>query len=1165
MKRRIFFLVTLVTLLLALTACDEDSLFACRHTSYGAWETTVVPTCLTEGSAVRRCTTCSQTETKVLPALGHSYGDYETVVPPTCLAEGTERRRCIHAGCNASESRAVASLGHAYGEWRIEAPSTCVTAGSEVRTCVHNGCDSKETRKAALAAHSYGDWVLEKAATCSHTGLATASCTVEGCRDKKEKELPTLAHVLSDYVTDADATCERAGSMHRSCTRDNCTAGENGGVYTETVEIPKKPHTYGGFSVTTPPTCIAEGEETRICSVCFAEDKKPVGKTAHTYGVWQNTTPATCIAEGEDTRYCTVIGCDESETRTVLMTAHTYSESWTAAVLAGCETVGEERAYCTVPGCLAYDRRETAAIGHRYLTYLPDHNATCLADGTETARCEGCDGTDTRVIENSKLPHDYEWVIDTPATCLADGEKHKACQNTGCTEVIEENTVILRLPHDMTEVPAVAATCDTPGNITYYSCASCELAYDTLSGDHAIADFVLSPLGHAKGAWVSVTPATCLSDGKEIRTCTRAGCVSGTEYRTVPTAGHRFITYLSDHNATCLSDGTKTAICENCPETDVKTDVNSKKPHDLYWVTDYEATATAPGEKHKACRSCDHTEGWHTPIPTGTHTHSLYAVPATPASCVAAGILPHYHCAGCGMDYQTEAGLDGELMTSVVDPIKPHSFKDYISNGDATCLSDGTKTAICENCPETDILPDVGSQKAHAYEWVTDMPATCVATGVCHEACMTVGCTARQSENTPIAKLSHSMQFTPEVKATCVQPGNVAYYTCAQCEKDYALPTGGTALATVVLPATGKHSFVSYIPNHDETCLADGTETATCRDCPATDTRTAVGTKRAHSMTATPRVEPACGVPGNVAYYTCAACRLIYDTADGKNQLTDTALPALTHDFGAEFVKIPVTCEGEGEKGHTCKREGCGFYERTAGIDPIGHEWNAGVQTKDPTCAEDGEITYTCKREGCGETDIELIDAYGHSYGTYQDNNDAACEKNGTESAVCESCGETDTREKPGTLLGHRWYWVEDRAPTEDEYGIQHEECRSCDARRNENTQIPKLSHSHSLSFVEAVSPTCQAAGNIAYYACHACGNYYLDATGETAVVNVVLPKDPEHHNFDTRFTMDRQATIYTTGEKSRHCLNTGCTERTQIIILPKLNPAKPPEWTAKI
>ena len=43
------------------------------------------------------------------------------------------------------------------------------------------------------------------------------------------------------------------------------------------------------------------------------------------------------------------------------------------------------------------------ALNHDFKTYIYDNNATCEADGTETAKCERCDATDTRTAKGTKL------------------------------------------------------------------------------------------------------------------------------------------------------------------------------------------------------------------------------------------------------------------------------------------------------------------------------------------------------------------------------------------------------------------------------------------------------------------------------------------------------------------------------------------------------------------------------------------------------------------------------------------------------------------------------------------------------------------------------------------------------------------------------------------
>ena len=144
----------------------------------------------------------------------------------------------------------------------------------------------------------------------------------------------------------------------------------------------------------------------------------------HAFSDWQERTPATCTDPGEEYRTC---ACGEEETR------------------------------------------EITALGHSFTSYVSDNNATCTENGTETAKCDRCDATDTRTIENSALGHDYseEWTIDKEATCTQPGSKSHHC--TRCRDKA-----------DITEIPAA---------------------------------------GHSFGEWFVEKPASMTEDGLEVRIC----------------------------------------------------------------------------------------------------------------------------------------------------------------------------------------------------------------------------------------------------------------------------------------------------------------------------------------------------------------------------------------------------------------------------------------------------------------------------------------------------------------------------------------------------------------------------------------------------------------------------------------------------------------------
>lgn len=105
---------------------------------------------------------------------------------------------------------------------------------------------------------------------------------------------------------------------------------------------------------------------------------------------------------------------------------------------------------------------------HNYLNYVSDNNATCTTDGTETAKCTGCDKTDTRVVTNSKLNHNFiDYKPDNNATCRKDGTKTATCSRENCTvtdTVTDEGT---KLNHNfLNYVSDNNATCTADGTKT---------------------------------------------------------------------------------------------------------------------------------------------------------------------------------------------------------------------------------------------------------------------------------------------------------------------------------------------------------------------------------------------------------------------------------------------------------------------------------------------------------------------------------------------------------------------------------------------------------------------------------------------------------------------------------------------------------------------------
>lgn len=63
-----------------------------------------------------------------------------------------------------------------------------------------------------------------------------------------------------------------------------------------------------------------------------------------------------------------------------------------------------------------------------------------------------------------------------------------------------------------------------------------------------------------------------------------------------------------------------------------------------------------------------------------------------------------------------------------------HTFTNYVSNNDATCIKDGTETAQCDYCDETNTRTEEGSAKGHSYSKNVTKP-TCKAKGYTTYTC----------------------------------------------------------------------------------------------------------------------------------------------------------------------------------------------------------------------------------------------------------------------------------------------------------------------------------------------------------------------------------------------------------------------------------------------
>lgn len=275
-----------------------------------------------------------------------------------------------------------------------------------------------------------------------------------------------------------------------------------------------------------------------------------------------------------------------------------------------------------------------------------------------------------------------------------------------------------------------------------------------------------SAVGFATGADGVATQAKCyhIGAGRETINYKAATCIemgySGDivckECGAVVTKGIPLVKNLLNHgnnrelrnakDATCTENGyTGDTYCNDCGLL-VFLGKNIKAPgHDYKNVAEVPATCVAEGTAAtQQCKRCDYiVPAQSLPIDPNNHANIVKDVAVAP-TCTETGLTEGSHCGDCNKILIAQEVVSSTNHTEVIDPAVAatctetgltegshcsvcnkilvaqktvsalnHSFTNYISNDDATCTEDGTKTAKCDRCDVTDTQSDEGSAKGH--------------------------------------------------------------------------------------------------------------------------------------------------------------------------------------------------------------------------------------------------------------------------------------------------------------------------------------------------------------------------------------------------------------------------------------------------------------------
>ena len=463
---------------------------------------------------------------------------------------------------------------------------------------------------------------------------------------------------------------------------------------------------------------------------------------------------------------------------------------------------------------------------------------------------------------------------------------------------------------------------------------------------------------------------------------------------------------------------------------------------------------------------------------------------------------------------------------------------------EATCTTDGLKTAECEDCGHVD--SKAITSDGHSYKDTVLIPGSCMVAEVTGKVCENC------DDVTGIVTgdiAGHQLKKVDAKAATCTEAGWDAYEYCT---------VEGCGYTTFVnVPALGHDIVIDEAV--DPTCTATGlTEGKHCTGCDGETVAQEVVDALDHDMVTDAEVPPTCTEEGLTEGQHCSRC----DDATTAQQ----TVPATGHSFdGVEWtVKTAATCEAPGLETRACangdctytevraiaatghtygdwiitngdcttgtlmhKECSCGHIGDTTVIEPTGHEFGEFTYNHDATCTEDGTKTRECADCDVTETVTAENTATGHLFTAYVDNNDATCLKEGTATAECDyDCGATDT--KATEKADHDMVTERGTAATCTEDGKTAKEyCDVCGMVKVESTVIPALGHD--IVADKAVAPTCEKSGLTEGSHCSRCDGMTVKQT--------VVPATG--HDFD-EYTSNDDSTCTEDGTKTAVCAN-GC------------------------
>ncbi len=727
-----------------------------------------------------------------------------------------------------------------------------------------------------------------------------------------------------------------------------------------------------------------------------------------------------------------------------------------------------------------------AECTHANKTVKKTVDPTCTEWGYTTYDCPDCTADDTLTAYVQPKGHVWDEGTYTAHTETNKGYFVYTCTVCEAKSGFREDEEI---KHTWSEIQNIL-TFDDAGNPTWTNGVQC-----TVCGAVSIAKAdtgVETTHVHTMTKAVVKTAPTCTTDGAVTMKCTKSGC--SYTYDVVEKAtGH----YYKAVDAVAVTP------CATDDEGE-----NGKKAH--YICTTCDALFTKSGSTYSPTTAADlvvkfeHNYSWTDGDKKGTEvitvgTCTVYEV--TKYTCL---------CGHTETKTATEFKHTKQPGTEIIVP--------------ATCETAGTETYTCSVCTQT--ISKTIAAKDPDHKWVT------YGTG-------------------------NDKKDYVETKATCTSAGFKTY----TCENDFCnLPKlGGQGVKIVPTDPAKGHDFDTtkttgadkYIAAKAATCTSNAfTAGGYCKVCKAVFAPVEIHeTKLAHTWSTDDYKD----VPGNTnnclnagkeAPY-CTVCKTVNPD---KTTWKDTAIDPAKHvytsveywngttkvytvAYGAELDATKLSCGVT----YTVKMRCTECYVPVESTYLREHDYSGEGTKNDANCTGGAIILTSCAHKGCPTPKIELVagsvadtTAAGHEasmkaagktptyIGTLRH---PTCVSNGEARYLCTACNQ-----EYNVVLVPMGENKTDRTFYDDAYDADD---------RPDGIKWHTAKEEKTSAYV---APTCTTAGSKTWICKEAdCEGTWTEVIAATG------------HNFATTFTTDKEATCFSVGSKSKHCLNANCNAKSEV------------------